>query len=144
MKTTTIKDDLIFHIKNALTKKFILLPFIAPCYVGIYVWNYLWHHFNDFFGTVADKNPEKRQKFIEKMEREKQGFKDNAIFAFYALTMSVFYWFLFGGYSDRMPGFQFLNLPTYFLGAFPLMTFYNIALIPVHYFDQNLVPYFKR
>jgi hypothetical protein len=132
MKAET-KKEIIWHIKNALTKKFILLPFIAPCYVGIYVWNFLWHHFNDFFGTVADKSPEKRQKFIEKMEKQKQDIRDNAIFAFYALTMSVLYWFPFGGYSDNLTGLQVLNLPTYALAALPIEAIYQLAITPVHY-----------
>lgn len=144
MRTETAwKSDLLWHIKNALTRKLILLPFIAPCYVGIFAWNFVWHYINDFCGTVADKKPEARQKFIEKMEQQRQSIESNKIFVFYALAMSFLYWFVFG-FSQELKNLEFLNVPTYFLFGLPLEGIRVLATTPIHYFTQNFAPYFLR
>lgn len=138
----TWKSDLLWHIKNALTRKLILLPFIAPCYVGIFVWNFF-HHINDFCGTVALKKPEQYQKFIEKMEQEKLDLANNKIFTFYAFAMSFIYWPVFG-FSQHLNKLEFLNVPTYFLFGLPLEAIHQLSTTPIHYFTQNFAPYFLR
>ncbi|HHK8126446.1 TPA: hypothetical protein ACQVJW_005461, partial [Serratia marcescens] len=140
---STWKSDLLWHINNALTRKLILLPFVAPCFVGIFVWNFIWHHINDFCGTVALKKTEECQKFIEKMERQKQDLANNKIFVFYCLALSTLYWFIFH-FSKNLDGLEFLNLPTYFLFALPIEGVHQLATTPIHYFNQNLTPYFLR
>lgn len=130
MKTTT-KDDSVFHLKNALTKKLILLPFIAPCYLGLFAWNYLGYYINDFFGTLKMLTDKQRAIYLETLKESKAKIDGNAIFAFYALTMTVLYWFAIG-FSKELAGFEFLNLPTYFLTAIPIETFNQISQIKIH------------
>ena len=131
MKTKTIKDDLIFHIKNALTRKFILLPFIAPCYSALFAWNYIGHYINDFFGTLKFLTKEQRAIYLETLNESKMKIDGKAIFAFYALTMTVIYWFVFG-FSKELTGLEFLNFPTYFLTALPIEAVNQISQIKVH------------
>ena len=120
MKTTTtqeIKTDLLWHIKNALSKKFILLPFIAPCYATLYGLGYLGLYLSYFLKVVMLKTTEERNKYFSEVSIEMKETNDKAIFAFYALAMTVFYWYLFGFDIEQVTLLQFLNFPTYAAGA---------------------------
>lgn len=73
---------------------------------------------------------EQRMEYIEKVKKEKEIIDSKAIFAFYALTMTVIYWYVFGfGNSNPL---QFLNFPTYFLTALPVEAIHQLAITPVH------------
>lgn len=131
MKTET-RQEILWHVKNALTKKFILLPFIAPCYVALFVLNYLGYYIGDFFDTVKQKTTDERQVYLEKLQEKKTAIDSRAIFAFYALTMTFLYWFVFG-FSKDLNGLEVLNFPTYFLTALPIEAFHQLSILPVHY-----------
>lgn len=131
MNTTTIKDDLIFHIKNALTRKFILLPFIAPCYAVLYGLGYLGLYIDYFFKVIKNKKDKEREDYFTKVKIQMNKTDNEAIFAFYALTMTVIYWFVFG-FSRELTGLEFLNFPTYFLTALPIEAVNQISQIKVH------------
>lgn len=113
----TFKSDLLWHIKNALSKKFILLPFIAPCYATLYGLGYLGLYISYFLRTVMLKTTEERNKYFSEVSIEMKETNDKAIFAFYALAMTVFYWYLFGFDIEQVTLLQFLNFPTYAAGA---------------------------
>ena len=120
MKTTTtqeIKTDLLWHIKNALSKKIILLPFIAPCYATLYGLGYLGLYISYFLRTVMLKTTEERNKYFSEVSIEMKETNDKAIFAFYALAMTFFYWYLFGFDIEQVTLLQFLNFQTYAAGA---------------------------
>lgn len=130
--TATIKSDLIGHLKNALTKKAILLPFIAPCYVAWFVCAFVWDYLSDFVETIKRKKDDERQAYIDKRNAHKEQIESKGIFAFYALTATVLYWFLFG-FSRDMTALQFLNYPAYFLGALPIEAIHQLSILPIHY-----------
>lgn len=113
MNTQTIKTDLLWHLNNALSKKIILLPFIAPCYATLYGLGYLGLYISYFLKVVMLKTTEERDKYFSKVSIEMEQTNEKAIFAFYALTATVFYWFLFGYDHDATTIWQFLNFPTY-------------------------------
>lgn len=113
----TFKSDLLWHIKNALSKKFILLPFIAPCYATLYGLGYLGLYISYFLRTVMLKTTEERNKYFSEVSIEMKETNDKAIFAFYALTATVLYWYLFGFDIEQVTLLQFLNFPTYAAGA---------------------------
>ena len=113
----TFKSDLLWHIKNALSKKFILLPFIAPCYATLYGLGYLGLYISYFLRTVMLKTTEERNKYFSEVSIEMKETNDKAIFAFYALTATVLYWYLFGFDIEQITLLQFLNFPTYAAGA---------------------------
>ncbi|WP_241170416.1 hypothetical protein [Serratia marcescens] len=131
MKAET-KKEIVWHLKNALTKKFILLPFIAPCYVALFVWNYLGLYLSYFIKVVMLKTTKERDEYFAKVRIEMDDTNGKAIFAFYALTMTMLYWFLFG-FSHELTGLQVLNFPTYFLTALPIEAIYQLATLPAHY-----------
>ncbi|MCP3658451.1 MAG: hypothetical protein GY734_21550 [Herbaspirillum sp.] len=113
----TFKSDLLWHIKNALSKKFILLPFIAPCYATLYGLGYLGLYISYFLRTVMLKTTEERNKYFSEVSIEMKETNDKAIFAFYALAMTFFYWYLFDYNHEATTLLQFLNFPTYAAGA---------------------------
>ena len=115
---TTIKQDIIWHIKNALTKKVTLIPFLAPCYLGIFILNFAWFYINDFARTILLKTDEERAAYIERTAVSQAEMHSKLIFAFYALTSTFIYWFVFG-FSEHVSSWEILNLPTYYLVAIP-------------------------
>ena len=128
----SLKSDLLWHLKNALTKKVILLPFIAPCYVAWFVWTYLGYYLSDFIETVKLKTDDERAAHIQAHSEKKAQMHSKALFAFYSLIFTVIYWFLFG-FSQELKGLEVLNYPTYFLVALPIEAVVQLAHIPVHY-----------
>lgn len=130
--TATIKSDLLWHLKNALTKKAILLPFIAPCYVAWFVYTYFADLIADFVETVKRKTDDERQAYIDKRNAHKASINSKEIFACYSLIATVLYWFLFG-FSQELKGAEFFNYPTYFLAALPIEAVIQLAHLPVHY-----------
>jgi hypothetical protein len=129
---TELKQELLWHIKNALTKKIILLPFIAPCYAAMYGLSYIGLYLSYFVHVVMLKTTEEREEYFIEVSDDMAHTKSKAIFAFYALTMTVVYWFLFG-FSMDVKGLEFLNFPTYFLLALFVETIHQLTVIPVHY-----------
>lgn len=130
--TANIKSDLLWHLKNALTKKAILLPFIAPCFVAWYTCAWIWDYIADFGETVKSKTDKEREAYIAKRNTRKEEINSKGIFAFYALTATVLYWSMFGFSRETTP-LEFLNLPTYYLFGLPLEAVVQLAHIPVHY-----------
>ena len=127
------KQEILWHIKNALTKKIILLPFIAPCYVALYVLGYIGLYLSYFIKVVKLKTDKERDTYFAKVSIEMAETNKKAIFAFYALTMTVFYWFMFGYNHEARTALQFLNFPTYALFATPIKAIEILATTPVHY-----------
>lgn len=129
---STIISDLQWHIKNALTKKAILLPFIAPCYVAWFVWTYIGYYLDDFIETVKQKTDNERAAYIQSKAEDKVKMHSKALYGFYALTATVLYWFLFG-FSHNLKGLEFLNYPAYFLTALPIEAVHQLAILPIKY-----------
>lgn len=113
----TFKSDLLWHLKNALSRKIILLPFIAPCYATLYGLGYLGLYISYFLRVVMLKTTEERDQYFSKVSTEMKETNDKAIFAFYTLTATVLYWYLFGFDIEQITLLQFLNFPTYAAGA---------------------------
>lgn len=132
MKAET-KKEIVWHLKNALTKKFILLPFIAPCYVALYGLSYVGLYLSYFIKVVMLKTDNERDAYFAKVSVQMAETNEKAIFAFYALTMTFIYWFLFGYDHNARTLIQFLNFPTYALFATPIKAIEILATLPVHY-----------
>lgn len=128
MKIISIKEDLLWHLKNALDKKIAILPFIAPCYLALFVWNYIGYYIDDFLQTVMQKTDNERAIYIKHKQEQKAVVGAKAIFAFYALTATLIYWFVFG-FSRNLAGLEILNYPTYFLTAIPMEAISQISEI---------------
>lgn len=77
------------------------------------------------------KTTEERNKYFSEVSIEMKETNDKAIFAFYALTATVLYWYLFGFDIEQVTLLQFLNFPTYAAGASLVKAFMLLASTPV-------------
>lgn len=81
-------------------RAFLLLPWIAPCYVAVKTSKFLWMYVDDFFHTIDIKNnPGERQEYIEKFEEEKAMRKSQLDMIAIAFIVSGIYYLLFGASS---------------------------------------------
>lgn len=80
-------------------KAFLLLPWVAPCYVAIKVSKFLWMYVDDFFETVKFKTTEERQEHIKQFEEEKAMRKSELDMVSIAFILSGIYYLLFGSNS---------------------------------------------
>lgn len=132
MKKET-KQEILWHIKNALTKKIILLPFIAPCYSAWYGISYIGLYLSYFIRVVMLKTDKERDVYFSKVSIEMDEINKKAIFAFYAFTMTCIYWFLIGYDNNSKTLLEFLNFPTYTFFTIPIKAIEILANTPVKY-----------
>lgn len=131
MNFTELKNDLLLHFRKAWTKKIVLIPFLAPCYLGWFLYNFIAYYLDDFIETVKFKTTDERQIFIEHKQQELNNIKNNQDFATYAFISSGIYWLMFGVGADAGI-WQLLNLPTYYLFALPYETIHQLYLLKTH------------
>ncbi|HEC2562584.1 TPA: hypothetical protein R2K44_002348 [Raoultella ornithinolytica] len=77
-------------------KVFLLLPWIAPCYVAIKVWLYLWMYLNDVWMTIKRMDTEEREAYIESFEEEKAMRKSEFDMISIAFIVSGIFYLAFG------------------------------------------------
>ncbi len=131
MNFTELKKDLLWHFQKALTKKIVLMPFLAPCYLTWFLWNYIGCYLDDFIETVKLKTTDERLKQINSKEQEINDLKEKQLFAIYAFISTGVYWLVFG-FGHDAGVWQFLNLPTFYLFALPYEAIHQLYLLKVH------------
>lgn len=129
-KLERIKEVVKAEVKVAMTKKAILLPFIAPCYVAIFVWNYFGTYINYCFGLLMKRTATERGVWKASMREEIGGMRAKARFAMYAAIMSAIYMLVVGFNTDKPPtNLQAINIPTYFFLKMPVVVIEEIMKI---------------
>lgn len=131
MDFTELKNELLWHFKKAWTKKIVLMPFLAPCYLAWFLWNYIGCYLDDFIETVKFKTIDERLEQIANKKQEINDLKEKQLFATYAFISTGVYWLVFG-FGHGAGTWQFLNLPTFYLFALPYEAIHQLYLLKVH------------
>ena len=129
-KLERIKEVVKAEVKLAMTKNSILLPFIAPCYVAWFVWNYIGTYLSYSLGLLVRSKEAEREVWKKGMMVEIGEANSKSRFAMYAAIMSAIYMLVVGFNTDKPPtNLQAINMPTYFFLKAPVVAIEEIMKI---------------